>query len=119
VVREGKTVEQVKTVNVRAGETARLAFDFGAASEVETALTLHVPADAKVYLAGNATSAQGELRVFRTTGLTAGKTWSDYTVRVEYEQDGQTVTQEKTIALIGGQSQEMSFPQAAEKVASR
>ena len=49
VIRDGKTVEQVKTVNVRAGETARLAFDFSAAAATETALTLHVPADAKVY----------------------------------------------------------------------
>ena len=119
VVRDGKTVEQVKSVNLRAGETARVAFDFAAPAETETALTLHVPADAKVYLAGNATSAQGEVRVFRTTGLTAGKTWSDYTIRVEYDLDGRTVTQERTIALTGGKAQELTFQFDAEKVASR
>jgi hypothetical protein len=48
VVRDGKTVEQVKTVNLRAGETAKVAFDFPADDAAATSLTVHVPADAKV-----------------------------------------------------------------------
>ena len=60
-------------------EDAWSRFDFSAAAATETALTLHVPADAKVYLAGNPTNAQGELRVYRTTGLSAGKAWNGYT----------------------------------------
>ena len=119
VVRDGKTVEQVKTINLRAGQTAELAFDFPAANAVETALTVNVPADAKVYLAGNLTKASGEKRVFRTTGLASGKAWDSYVVRVEFEQDGQTVTQEKTIALKAGDSQELTFPSEVEKVAAR
>lgn len=119
VVRDGKTIEQVKTVNLRAGQTAELAFDFPAAASVETALTVHVPADAKVFLAGNPTSAKGETRVFRTTGLSTGKAWDDYTVRVEFEQDGQIVKQERTITLRAGEAQELSFTDEAEKVAAR
>jgi uncharacterized protein (TIGR03000 family) len=119
VVRDGKTIEQVKTVNLRAGQTAELAFDFPAAASLETALTVHVPADAKVYLAGNPTSAKGETRVFRTTGLSTGKAWDDYTVRVEFEQDGQIVKQERTITLRAGEAQELSFTDEAEKVAAR
>jgi uncharacterized protein (TIGR03000 family) len=119
VVRDGKTVEQVKRVSLRAGETSDLAFDFDAASSTETSLTVMVPAEAKVYLAGNPTSATGEVRVFRTTGLTAGKAWNDYTVRVEFEQDGRLVTQEKTISLRAGETQELSFGTQVEKVASR
>jgi uncharacterized protein (TIGR03000 family) len=119
VVRDGKTVEQVKTINLRAGQTAELAFDFPAADAVETALTVNVPADAKVYLAGNLTKASGEKRVFRTTGLSSGNAWESYIVRVEFEQDGQTVTQEKTISLKAGDSQELTFPSEVEKVAAR
>jgi uncharacterized protein (TIGR03000 family) len=119
VVRDGKTIEQVKTVNLRAGQTADLAFDFPAAAALETALTVHVPADAKVYLAGNPTSAKGETRVFRTTGLNSGKAWDDYTVTVEFEQDGQIVKQERKITLRAGEAQELSFTVEAEKVAAR
>jgi uncharacterized protein (TIGR03000 family) len=116
VVRDGKTVEQLKKVNVRAGETASLAFDFPA--DAETSLTVHVPADAKVYLAGNATKASGEKRVFRTTGLTGGKAWEGYTVRVELERGGRTLTKEETISLKAGESRELRFEFEGDKVAS-
>ncbi|MCI0357769.1 MAG: TIGR03000 domain-containing protein, partial [Planctomycetaceae bacterium] len=119
VVRDGKTIEQKKSINLRAGQTAELAFDFPAADTIETALTVNVPADAKVYLSGNETKATGEKRVFRTTGLAGGKAWDNYIVRVEFEQDGQTVTQEKTISLKAGESQELTFPTEVEKVAAR
>jgi uncharacterized protein (TIGR03000 family) len=119
LVREGRTVEQVKTVDVRAGETANLAFDFGPSDSAETSLTVHVPADAKVYLAGNSTKATGETRIFRTTGLSGGKSWEGYTVRVELERGGRTLTEERTISLKAGQSQELRFDFDADKVAAR
>src|SRR5262249_27822524 len=77
VVRDGRTVEQVKKIDVRAGETANLAFDFNGSASTETSLTVHVPSDAKVFLAGNATKASGETRIFRTTGLSGSKSWND------------------------------------------
>src|SRR5262245_59922997 len=121
VVRDGRTVEQVKKVDLRAGETAKVAFDFGgnSTSAVETSLTLHVPADAKVYLAGNSTKAGGETRVFRTTGLSGNKGWDNYTVRVELERGGRMLTKEETISLKAGQSQELSFEFDGDKIASR
>jgi uncharacterized protein (TIGR03000 family) len=112
-------VEQVKKVDLRAGETAKVAFEFGTSTAVETSLTLHVPSDAKVYLAGNATKAGGETRVFRTTGLSGNKGWDNYTVRVELERGGRTLTREETISLKAGQSQEMSFDFDGDKIASR
>ena len=39
-------VTQTKTVHLRAGDQATLAFDLQAQESVETALTLHVPTDA-------------------------------------------------------------------------
>jgi uncharacterized protein (TIGR03000 family) len=119
VVRDGRTVEQVKKIDVRAGETANLAFDFNASASAETSLTVHVPADAKVFLAGNTTKASGETRVFRTTGLTGNKSWNDYTVRVELERGGRTITKEETISLKAGESQELRFDFDGDKVASR
>jgi uncharacterized protein (TIGR03000 family) len=118
VVRDGRTVEQVKKVDLRAGETANLAFDFGGGSSVETSLTLHVPSDAKVYLAGNATKAGGETRVFRTTGLSGSKTWDGYTIRVELDRGGRTLTKEETISLKAGESQELRFDFDGDKIAS-
>jgi uncharacterized protein (TIGR03000 family) len=118
VVRDGQTIEQVKKVDLRAGETANLAFDFPTTSAAETSLTVHVPADAKVYLAGNATKSGGETRVFRTTGLAGSKSWEGYTVRVELERGGRTFTKEETITLKAGQSQELSFDFEGDKIAS-
>ena len=118
VVRDGRTVEQVKKIDMRAGQTANLAFDFGGSDAVETSLTVHVPADAKVILAGNTTKASGETRVFRTTGLNGGKTWDGYIVRVELERGGRTVTKEETISIKPGQSQELRFDFDGDKIAS-
>jgi uncharacterized protein (TIGR03000 family) len=109
VVRDGKTVEQVKTVDLRAGQTAKLAFDFAPGKSLETSLTVHVPADAKVFLAGNETAATGETRVFKTAGLTEGKGWEGYTIRVVLERDGKTITKEEKISLKAGDEKEISF----------
>jgi len=119
LVRDGRTVEQTKRIDLRAGETANLAFDFPGTSSLETSLTLHVPADAKVYLAGNATKAGGETRIFRTTGLNNGKTWDGYTIRVEMERGGRTISKEETISLKAGQSQELRFDLDGDKIAAR
>ena len=118
LVRDGRTVEQVKKIDVRAGETANLAFDFGGSDAVETSLTVHVPADAKVILAGNTTKASGETRIFRTTGLNGGKTWDGYVVRVELERGGRMLTKEETISIKPGQSQELRFDFDGDKIAS-
>jgi len=78
------------------------------APAVKTSLTLNVPVDAKVTLAGVETKQIGEVRQYSTTKLNAGQTWEGYTVVVEMEQDGQMVRQERTLKLIGGQPQELT-----------
>lgn len=74
-----------------------------------TMLTLHVPADARVTLAGVATRQQGEVRTYSTAGLPAGQTWQDYQVVAEIERNGQVDRQQHTITLTGGQSQQLSI----------
>ena len=68
--------------------------------------------------AGNPTKAGGETRTFRTTGLSGSKGWDNYTVRVELNRGGQTVTKEETISLKAGESQELRFDFDGDKIAS-
>ena len=79
------------------------------APAVKTSLTIHVPADAKITLAGVDTKQTGELRQFATTRLAAGQTWDGYKVVVEMNKNGQTLHEERTIKLIGGEAQELSI----------
>ena len=117
VVRDGKTLEQVRRVDLRAGEVVNVAFDFPTSDKVETSLTVHVPVDAKVYLAGHPTRSGGPTRVFKTTGLTAGQSWDQYTVRVEVERGGRLLVREETISLKAGQTQELRFDLEGDKLA--
>jgi uncharacterized protein (TIGR03000 family) len=89
------------------------------ASPVKTRLTLHVPADAKVTLAGVATKQTGEHRQFATTKLRAGQTWDDYRVVVELNEGGKTLRQERAIKLVGGQDQELTINFDSTQVAQR
>jgi uncharacterized protein (TIGR03000 family) len=112
-VRDGETVVENKLVRLQAGEQIDLSFGAGEqlASEEEatTELTLHVPADATVTLAGAATRQTGESRTYATAALTAGQEWAGYVVRVELQRDGQTLVEEKTLSIVGGENYELSF----------
>jgi uncharacterized protein (TIGR03000 family) len=82
-----------------------------------TKLTLHVPAEAKVTLAGKATKQGGEIRRYSTNALPAGQAWQDYTVHVELVRDGKTLTQDRQITLTGGTAQELSIDFGGSQVA--
>jgi uncharacterized protein (TIGR03000 family) len=79
------------------------------APAVKTSLTMHVPADAKVTLAGVDTKQTGETRQFATTRLPAGQSWDGYKVVVELNKNGQTLHEERSIKLVGGEAQELSI----------
>ena len=79
------------------------------AAPAQTKLTLHVPAEAKVTLAGVATTQTGEVRLFSTSQLAAGQAWQNYTVHVELVCDGKTLTQDRQITLTGGTAQDLSI----------
>jgi uncharacterized protein (TIGR03000 family) len=86
---------------------------------VKTSLTLHVPADAKVTLAGVATKQTGEVRQFATTKLTTGQVWEDYKVVVELEKDGQVMREERVLKLTAGQPQELTVNFDSTQIAQR
>jgi uncharacterized protein (TIGR03000 family) len=121
--RDGEVVTETKVVEVRAGEDAQVAFKLAdrAADRVHVArkqpsamhpttkLTVRVPADARLYLAGKETKSTGSVRTFTTKVLEGDTAWEDYTVRAVTNVDGQSVTQEKTVTLRPGQSMDVSF----------
>ena len=128
VNRGGQAVKDTQVVQVRAGQTAQVAFQFDrggptqlseAAEAVRTTLTLQVPEDAQVVLAGNPTGATGALRRYTTTTLAKGEKWEDYRVLVTAVRNGRTVTQERTIRLTGGESKLLRFQLDDVRVATR
>ena len=128
VNRGGQALKDTQVVQVRAGQTAQVAFQFDrvrpaqmdqVAEAVRTTLTLQVPEDAKVVLAGNLTGAAGATRRYTTTGLAQGEKWEDYRVLVTAVRKGRTVTQERTIRLTGGESKLLHFQLDDERVATR
>ena len=64
-------------------------------------------------LQGQETSMHGETRVFRTHSLLPGQTWKGYTVEVQHQQDGKTLSSRLTIDLVGGQSHRLTIPAPA------
>ncbi len=115
-----------KTIKLRAGSAERIVFAKPAAEEKtvqkaapETVVTLHVPEDAKVILAGNETDGEGEVRTFRTRQLAEGQNWSDYTIRVTATVRGTSVTKVKSIDLKAGDHQNLTFDFETDSVASR
>jgi uncharacterized protein (TIGR03000 family) len=124
IVRDGKPISETKTVQLSAGSEADVAFDISGKSPVpqtaktgaapRTAVLLHVPADAKVYLSGTEMNSTGTDREFVTTKLPEGSAWDHYTVRVVSGGE----TREQTLTLNGGDSRELTFNFGTEKVAS-
>ena len=113
---DGKQMTEDKVVRLTAGENVQLAFGGAASSDktAQTELKLNVPANAKVTLAGAPTEQTGEVRSYTTNSLTAGQKWNGYTVRVELEQDGKTLVEEKTLDIEGGKTYELAFELAGD-----
>lgn len=119
MVRNGERVQETQTVQLEAGKSASIAFNLDAASNPITSLTVTVPEDAKVYLAGAETSSKGTTRVFKTSKLTPGSAWSNYVVRASVTREGRTVEMEKQVNLSAGDSQSLTFDFDSPQVAAR
>lgn len=125
---EGVEAPETHVVKLRAGSAERVVFNGpSTASDIaekslempETVVTVHVPADSKVELAGNETKGEGETRTFRTRRLAAGEAWESYTVRVTANINGSAVTKEKTMRLEAGSVHDLAFDFDVTEVASR
>lgn len=124
-VLNGEPVTETRTVTLRAGGEANLAFHGegtqvarSVAKPLETTLILKVPADAKVSLEGADAGGTGTTRTFTTTQLSAGETWSNYRVSVSIERDGKQVLKTQTVTLKAGEQQTLAVDFDAPKVAA-
>lgn len=125
---EGVEKPETHTVKLRAGSAERVVFKGpSATSDVaaeatdspETVVTVHVPADAIVILAGNETKGEGETRTFRTRRLSIGEAWDSYTIRVTANVNGALISKEKTLRLEAGSAHNLAFDFDSTEVASR
>jgi uncharacterized protein (TIGR03000 family) len=76
-------------------------------------LTVNVPADARVFVNGRATTSTGGIRQFASAGLEKDADYR-YVVRVEFLSDGKPVSQEKAVSIAAGQTGTLSFSSAPE-----
>lgn len=116
VVRNGERVTKTELVQLQPGKITNIEMDMSdvlqtsyAANETVTSLKVNVPMDASVYLEGQDTVSVGKAREFNTTDLKKGEVWKNYTVRVEIERDGKTLTKVQKINLRGGETREVRF----------
>ena len=98
---------RTKTASLKVGDVARLTLN--ADEPLTTTIVLRVPSNAKVFLAGEATTLTGEVREFTTNKLTDGQQWAKYSIRVEVQRDGRTMVEEKIVTLKAGERRELSI----------
>ena len=118
IVRDGKSVTETKSVELAANENAELNFTFAKPEQTAakaTVLKVHVPADAKVYLAGKETRSAGEVREFTTSKLAEGQEWTNYTIRAVVTRNGKLISRDETISLKAGEARQLSFDFGADK----
>ncbi len=113
----GKPVVRAQLVSLAIGQVRAFAYQAPATkkslvskkSQIATILKINVPSDARVFLAGHATSEKGAARQYKTTKLASGQSWKKYTVKVQVVRNGKTLTQEREISLVGGETQALAF----------
>ena len=110
---DGQQVVENRKIDLQAGDAINLTFGGGQQlaedDAATTELTLRVPEDAKVTLAGTKTSTSGRVRTFATRALADGQEWDDYAVHVEVERDGQTLVEQQTLDVVGGENYDLAF----------
>jgi uncharacterized protein (TIGR03000 family) len=109
VVREGKELVQTKVVDLTAGVDKSVDFAFDGPTDTVTSLSLSVPEDAKVSLAGSETTTTGSFRYFSTKGLAQGSEWKDYEVVVTVVRDGRELSRREVVSLAAGESRHLTF----------
>ncbi len=126
---DGQEKTESKSVKLRPGADERVEFVAPVSTvsktvepepaDVVTVVKLRVPAEAKVTLAGNPTNGSGPVRTFRTKQLKPGQQWAGYTIRVTMVVNGQTLSEERTIDVSAGSTNELAFNFDRSTVASR
>jgi uncharacterized protein (TIGR03000 family) len=121
-VREAGTADRVRRLGggssggrwhrVPAGGGYRSAYYARPAAPTVATVVVKVPQQAKVYLEGQEMSLTGSVRQFRSPALESGKDYV-YTVRVDIERDGKTVSKTAKATVRAGSNVEVAvdFPE--------
>jgi uncharacterized protein (TIGR03000 family) len=72
-------------------------------------VTVHVPADARVWFDGAATTSTGAVREFQSPSLASGSQYT-YDLRAQWNENGHTVEQTKKVAVTAGGRVRVDFP---------
>ena len=108
ISRDGVVIEDSKSVTLQRGERSHLSFTFPQ-PQVETVLTVRVPEEARVFLAGRESESTGTARTFRTRALAPGEAWENYHIRVTLERDGKLLHEDRRITLRSGDTMVLNF----------
>jgi uncharacterized protein (TIGR03000 family) len=80
----------------------------GSQAPDSVALTVSVPADARVFINNHPTTSTGDHRQYISTGVQPGAVYRCQ-VRAEYIRNGKTLSEEKLVSLIAGRSTSLVF----------
>ena len=81
-------------------------------------VVVNLPADARLFVDGEATTSKSETRVFITPELQPGKGFS-YTMTAEVMRNGKPVSVEEKVSVRAGETTQVSFKLPTQEVASR
>jgi uncharacterized protein (TIGR03000 family) len=79
-----------------------------ARSATPAQITVHLPAEAKLWVNGVSCPLTSDTRTFDSPALQAGKRYA-YTLRAEMVRDGQTVSQSQRVELAAGRQVDVTF----------
>lgn len=125
-VRDGRTATESKRVVVRAGYQSRVTFADLTAPAVQAKetsaparITVRLPADARLFVNGEACTLTSTTRSFETPRLEAGKDYA-YTFKAEVVRDGRTRSEDRRVVFQAGKQVTVDFGNLAPaSVASR
>jgi uncharacterized protein (TIGR03000 family) len=89
-----------------------------AAAAAPARITVHLPANARLTIDGEATTSTSAVREFVSPALAAGKNFS-YTFQAEFTRDGKTVVETRDVTVRAGLNTEVRFASNLTSVAAR
>ncbi len=120
VNRDGQQLVEEREVQLRVGQQVALKLDpTQQLAKTETRLVLHVPKQAKVFLAGRPTKATGQVREYVTRSLKPGEVWENYTVKVVLPGKEKPQVIQRKLKLVGGKTHRLAIDPAQVSVASK
>ncbi len=79
-----------------------------ALADTRAHVTVHVPAEARVWFDGTATTSTGPIRKFQSLPLTQGDRYS-YEIKASWKENGREVTETREVVVISGAHVEVKF----------